>query len=646
MQDDSPGPRRPRRRRRLAIRLAAVAAALLALWGAWVIFGNWYIRERLPGRLNERPDSFLAQWEHAETWWPGSVSVTGLRLRKRAAGVEWELRMDAARARFGLIPLLFEHLSVNRMRGEGMGVRVRFVPGSTPGREEGSPFAPPIAGFPDPPLQAPSSPLPPPPPEDERWTYHFDDLDVRDVREAWIGPFRFQGAARVATSMDFKPGESIDVGDFRFVAESGGVSVGEDVLASPLIAEVTLDLDRFDMRERPPMAVFDEMSARVRTEAELHDVQLPRTSFPRIPWLGFGGGVGRASVDLRMEDGSLAPGSRMRLDADDFTVEYPGYVVSGAAVVEGGVEGNALAADQARATATFREFTIRKGGSPSAHVRGEGFVAELRTTDLTLHRPLQTYEVEMTLPDSEIVDFSAYDESIPRPLRVHVLGGKGTIRGNLVVDQDGGHGTLGMDGTGVELRQGEDLMRLDMLLQARIPALDMDAGRFEFSGTELHVKNAELLNAASRRYDGWWADLLLDRLVLQRGADAVADLEASGTFRDTRPIVAILTRQRPLLKLVKPALLAPDAAVHARLKAGPDLVDLDELTITGEKLDVRGCLDLRGESSRGVFWLDGGMLSAGIKFMDGRRNVKPLAGAAWFGEHSPLCEDPAHLPPD
>ena len=638
-------PARARRRRRLVLRVVAAAILLVAAWGGYVILGNWYIRERLPGRLNEVPESFLATWEHAETWWPGSVSVTGLRLRKRASGAEWELRLDAGRARFGLIALLFEHLSVNRMRGEGMTVRVRFVPGDTPGRELGSPFAPPIEGFPDPPLQPRTGPRPPEPPDDERWTYHFDDLDVRGVREVWVGPFKLQGVARVATSMDFKPTESIDVGGFRFIVESGDVRVGEDVLAAGLAADVSVDVDRFDMRERPPIEVFDEMSARVRATADLHDVQLPRTSFPRIPWLGFGGGVGRAELDLRMEDGSFATGSSMRIDARDFTVAYPGYVVQGEAVVGGSVARDGGPAT-ARATATFHEFTIRKDGSPSAHVRGAGFVAELRTTDLTIHRPLETFEVEMTLPDSEIVDFSAYDDTIPKPLRVHVLGGKGTIRGNLVVDQDGGHGSMGVDGKGVELRQGEDLMKLDMLLEAKVPALDFDAGTFDFSGTELHVKNAQLLSGASRRYDGWWGDFTLDKLLLRRGADAVADLEASGKFRDTRPMVAILERDKPLLKLVQPALVAPEASVHARLKAGHDLVDLDELTVTGEKLDVRACLELRGESGRGVFWVDGGMLSAGVKFMDGKRNVKPFAGEAWFVENSPLCEDPTHLPPD
>ena len=49
---------------------------------------------------------------------------------------------------------------------------------------------------------------------------------------------------------------------------------------------------------------------------------------------------------------------------------------------------------------------------------------------------------------------------------------------------------------------------------------------------------------------------------------------------------------------------------------------------------------------RGRLQRDDGALSAGFKFQGGRRNLNVIAGVAWFTEHSPLCEDPAHLPPD
>jgi hypothetical protein len=626
-----------------------VAAALLLLVGAWigyVILGNWYIRERLPQRLNENPASFLATWDRARTWWPGSIRASGVRLRKASDAVQWEMRLDEGKARFGLVPLLFEHLSVNGLRGDGLTVRVRFVPGRTPGREEGSPHAPPIEGLPDPPLPVPTGPKSPPLTPGERWTYHIDGLSLGGVREVWVGPFRFAGAARVQTDMAFTPSESIAVGDFRFEVESGEVSVGPDVMAADLVADVELDLDRFDMRERKSTEVFEEMTVRAQAKASLHDVQLPRASFPRIPWLGFGGGIGAASLDLRVEDGSFAPGSTMRLEAPSFTVEYPGYVVSGAAVVDGDVSREGGPA-RARATATFGGFTILKHGAPSAHVRGEGFSAELRTTDLTILDPLETFEVEMTLPDSEIVSFDAYDASIPAPLRVKIDSGKGTIRGSLLVDEKGGSGSLGLDGKDIRLRHADDLMSLDMLLEARIPTLDMAAGTFDFTGTELKMRNARMLSGGTdERFDGWWGDILLDAMRLQRGGDPLATMEVSGKFRDTRPFVAIVARDRPLLKLVRPVLVAPDAKLHARLTAGPSLLDLDELTLTGEKLDLRACVDARGTSARGVFWVDGGALSAGYKFQDGRSNLKPLAGKAWFPEHAPLCENPAHLPPD
>jgi hypothetical protein len=624
---------------------AIILVALLAAWGGYVVVGNWYIRNRLHARLNENPSSFTADWSHAETWWPGRLSATDVRLVKQSAAVQWEMRLDAGSASFGMIPLLFQHLNVSRMRGDGFALRVRFVPGDTPGAEAGSPFAPPIEGLPEPPLKPPKGPKPPPVPPGDRWTYRFRNLDVGGVRETWIGPFRLTGGGRVATSMSFTPDVSIAVSDFRFDVGSGTVHVGDDVLASNLEAKVTVGLDRFDMRKRPVIEVFDEMSATVKAHAALHDVQLPRTSFPRIPWLGFGGGLGDADLDLVMKNGAFAPGTAMKIEATDFSVAYPGYLVQGDAVVEGDVARGAGPAT-GRARATFRKFTIKKDGAPSAHVRGEGFTAELKTTDLTIHDPLETFEVDMTLPDSEIVDFSAYDDTIPKPLRVHVEGGRGTISGNVAITQDGGHGALGIDGHDIRLQQGDDVVTLDMLLAARIPVLDFQQGRYDFSGTELHVKNARIASGSSERWDGWWGDFTLEKLAMQKGGHPLADMELSGKFRDTRPMVALIARDRPLLKLVRPVLVAPNVTMSARMKAGPQLVELDDLTMKGDKLDLRACVDARGPDARGVFWIDGGMLSAGYKFMNGKRNFKPFAGAPWYEQMAPLCEDPTHLPPD
>ena len=161
------------------------------------------------------------------------------------------------------------------------------------------------------------------------------------------------------------------------------------------------------------------------------------------------------------------------------------------------------------------------------------------------------------------------------------------------------------------------------------------------------MRNAKMISGmADERFNDWWGDLKLDSMTLQKGGDPLTRIEVSGKFKDTRPFVSIIARDRPLLKLVRPMLVAPDATMHAKLTAGPRLLDSDELTMTGVKLDLRACVDARGDKARGVFWVDGGALSAGFKFQDGKRNVKPLAGRKWFGEHSPLCDDPTHLPPD
>ena len=630
-----------RRRRRWRRVLLGVVAALALLEALWLVGGPWYLDEVLPRTLNDDPVRMTVTWSHGRvSWIPGVFSMRDLHMRRQSNSVQWEWRLDQGRARVSVLPLVLKRFKVTGLDGSGLSFRLRFVPGRGKGAEMGSPNAPPIEGLAPPPLAPGDSAQFPAKGGHWRWSFTLARCAVEDVREIWIGPYRFTGDARVSTTMSATPKQVVSIPRFTIAVGSGQIALGEKTFADGLKGELAASLDRFRMDSEPALDALERLSAEGELAGTLHDVQLPTVRFPNVPWLGFGGGTGRGELAIALRDGAFKDGTRLRLEADAFQVRYPGYVVEGGAAIAGDVAGG-----KGDVKATFQEFTIKKDGAPTAHIEGEGFSAELWTKDLTLRHPLETYHVELDLPKSEIVDFNAYQDAIPEFLKVDVDGGRGDISGKLVVTESSSNGHIDVDGHDVVLRyQGHDL-RTDLVLATKIREADMRQARFDFGGTELHLKNGAVISGGDPRNEGWWADIALPVLTVHRGEKVVARLQADAKFKDTRPLVAIMAADRPLVKLFHPALMAKDVAVTAKLAAGHELVDLDDLKLDGDGLMARACLELTPGEKRGVVFMDSGLLSGGVKFAGGKKNINVIAKEQWYLEAEPLCDDPTHAPP-
>lgn len=628
--------------RRWIVRCAiAVVVLIAAVEITWLVGGNWFLRTQLPGMLNGDPQRTLVTWTSIDRLFlPGRAKASGFRIRAQNAQVQWETRLTEARGRISLLPLLWRKCRIVGLAGEQCSVRLRFIPGAGAGAEVGSMDAPPIEGFPGPPVTADQAL--PPAPERTRWTFELRRCHLGSLNEIWLGSFRFTGTASARASLQVAPGSWITARKFELDLGKGDVSVGDDLFASALVGELSCHVDYFDMEGRPALDVLEELSARASLRAQLHDVQLPRARFPNVPWLGFGGSVGDGSLKVVLEDGALAEGSSLRFAAKDFEVAYPMNVVRGRARVEGHVErehGRALGRVEAR----FSGFEIRRENAPEAHVRGDGFSARLETEDLTLRHPLETFAVNLTLPESEIADFTSYDEAIPKPLRVHVESGAGTIAGHLDVTERGGTGAVDLKAHDLLLTYMGERLRGDFDLATAIRSADMRSLAFDLEGTTAKIRNGSSEDAG-KKAEGWWADVAFPRFLLDHRDAVYTDLHADVKMRDSRPFVALVVADHPMVKLVRPALVAENIVASADLRAGPDLVDLDDARLEGEGLLVRSCADLTVDDRRGVVLVDSGILSAGVRFGGGERHVKPFAGERWYDEHAPECNGSADVP--
>lgn len=79
------------------------------LYVVYLVAGNLFLNSASAMRLlNRRPEAFQVQWSHAETWWPGYLRVSNLRLRGQAREWLWVAEGENASGRVLLWPL-FRH---------------------------------------------------------------------------------------------------------------------------------------------------------------------------------------------------------------------------------------------------------------------------------------------------------------------------------------------------------------------------------------------------------------------------------------------------------------------------------------------------------------------------------------------------------
>lgn len=81
--------------------------ALVVLYAFYLLAGNLFLNTSLGhAALNRQPEKFQMQWARGSTWWPGRVSLSGVKLQGHAGHSQWSIQAGSARGRIGLLPLL------------------------------------------------------------------------------------------------------------------------------------------------------------------------------------------------------------------------------------------------------------------------------------------------------------------------------------------------------------------------------------------------------------------------------------------------------------------------------------------------------------------------------------------------------------
>jgi len=402
----------------------------------------------------------------------------------------------------------------------------------------------------------------------------------------------------------------------------------------------SLDADlRISGREIPfrePAQLIERTSGRIQGEWTFTSLNWIPALFLRKPWLQLDGG-GTVRADLQLQQGELAAGSTVDIPEAAASAEVAGVRMAGTASAHGELKPGT----PTRAVLDVRvpRFNARAGGDKGDTLFDGRDLALQLSGDGRLREFRKDMRARLRFNNATIPDLTAYNRYLGKE-QVRLLGGTGTLTGDVELDTDGrvGHGTATLLGSGARMR----VAGLDLLGNAQVDATlrrgDFKQRYFDLSGTSVQLRNVQV--GQQDRKAPWQGRVQFKQGRIDAQAPFRVDANADLTMSDAGPLLAVFAERGDYPRWVLSLLDAGQVNASTRLRWQAGHIVLDGLQAENERLSLRARLDLLDQNKRGDLYLRWGLLGAGIE-LDGKQRQWHLAGAReWFDAR------PALLPAD
>jgi hypothetical protein len=158
-----------------------------------------------------------------------------------------------------------------------------------------------------------------------------------------------------------------------------------------------------------------------------------------------------------------------------------------------------------------------------------------------------------------------------------------------------------------------------------IPRWDVEKDDMEISGSSVAL--ADITTTGTRHDErNWWGRFQIVSGRLHDGLSA----STSVACRDARPLYTLVAVKLPgwaegILKL-------EGMKGTARVRSASDLIDVEDLEVSGGKFHIAGRYRQKKEDRRGAFLVETGLLAVGVSIEGPASHVKLLGARKWFQE--------------
>ena len=609
--------------------LLHVAWGALVLWLLLVAAMNLFFSTKLLARaVSSSPDSVVMDYRSVTSWWPGHAHVEGLHLRGSDDNTEWTLDLETADAKVAIfdLPRKFFHTTFVRASGAKFRLRRRLPPEAFDGDPRYVAALPPIADRPFPPL-APDPPSPPVlGPTPGVWRIAVDDAEVTHLEEIWVEDHKVDGEGEVSGGFALTPTQSLSVGPVHLVARDLSISAGQVPLAEHLHGDVLASIGPTDLQTAVGPKLLNFLSAEIRGEASVPNLEVASYYARRTPLAVHGGG-GTMKLALDVENGVLQPASVMSLDAKGVTAAGLGPIeVTSDVLLRVVVEGTSA---HVRVVATRLGVRTTKelplAETPELLLDLD---AGSRALDTLAQQPGVAVDVgELIIPHVETWNTLIDSDKLQLV--------RGDLRGRLHAELEPvwttGRAELSLRGPLAVVAAGSHVAA-GVAVDAKVVSFNIDEAKADISGTRAELRDVRV----DGQSDGpWWgrAELSKAGLHWKKGVSASSDVEVQSL--DARPVLLFLGDQGTLPTWVHTVLTLGNARGRAHLAVAPGSFDLDDLVVTASELDTRAYVHVHGGTPKVCVLVTSGPFAVGVDGRNGGSSLVLLNAKEWFSGAAP-----------
>jgi hypothetical protein len=628
--------------------LKGLLGGLLLFEVVYVAAGIFLVQSgRVERWINNKPERRTITFDSAWSFVPGVAHVSGARVVHQGRGNQLEVVVDRARGFVNPLELLGKRVHILGLEARGVEFRFRKRPRVMAEVAERVRFAPPIEGIEFEPYDGPTreeeeaaraakrkAEGKPPKKEGEGWTVVFTGSRVRDVRDVWIDAIRIRGSGRVAASVTVGPGRdkqvSIWSADIRY--PNAQLALAGHPVAEDLALRVEGAMEPFLTKSEKGKVLLKKISAEVELEGRSTGGLLNRY-FSKAGWLEFQAEPRRVTARLDVEQGRILAGSHLELAEGPLGAEFAGFIVQG----QGGARLETLPGDGEVALAdvavTYADYGMRRLAEGDSIMEGTGLRIEARSPADLMLMPPEDFEGQLELGEAHFPDLTFVNELLPQGAAVEVRSGRGSVSGGVEIEESATvHGSVSIrtEELIVETAGVENAGAVDVTIE--VPGGNLNELAFDVDRTRVELHDFAF-TSAGREEDlpDWQGRLEVTRGTLDLGERPPAvDAELELVLSDTRPLVAFLSKDKPLKGWQENLLMIEEVTGEGVATMTAGTARIRHFGVRGEKLDVRMRASIGPEGIFGKALARYGILKAGIGIEGNERDLKILRPGTWY----------------
>lgn len=440
-----------------------------------------------------RPDKFAVYWDSAWTWYPFRVHAQGVSVNGQSRSQQWQVDMPMASATISLMPLIFRTVKLSDVNG----VDIQYF--QRPRIKSDKDFVAALEYFP--PIRdreindanlAPKKKRKP-------WDIVLDDVHASGSHKLWVYQLNGTVEGELQADLNFQTQGgpfSASNGVVDLALKSLELNDGQDVLRKAVFkGEVEVAPVVFKKNKGKKFIPFLVADLQVDADVDSLDfLNLFLENFHGMKVGGVGGVYGR----LRIDRGTLLPGTDLAVSARELSLSLMSHLAKGNGEIE--LDVGTDRPDALNLAIRFNTLSAFHEGDQSHLFSGEGLAltgSGKATMPLIRKGEPEFSTLAVVVPAVIVPDLSLYQRYVPKKWQFKLHGGEGELQAGAELTETAFHADLNLRSEGAEVGIKDYRFETDLEVGLNIDNPSFASATVDISGSYVRLDDSSLASKAA-----------------------------------------------------------------------------------------------------------------------------------------------------